>query len=390
MGIRIYSRILGALCLANLIGLLFAGLWPFDFSPENKASWDLNGKGLSFTGNRTSFKRSVGSIALWPVLKGSPRVPPETGAFTLSIRLQPARERRGSAPHIFSLVDKSGEKVLYLGQWGKSLLVRWREAGREGGGKWREIGVGEALLKDKAQGLTIATDRSGTVVYINGQAARRFPGKSLLAEGSAIRDYSIVLGNSPEAKSFWAGTISALALYEKSLAEKEILEGWRGPAGSFLDASSGQNGLIASFKLEGGPGDRGSDLSGNGNVLEIPSHISVRGRMLEGVDNSFRAGVSLTSDAVVNVLGFTPFGFFVFGWFKIRGRWNRGRLALLVVLGGGLVSLAIEMTQAFLPTRDSSLLDVICNAAGALLGIFVFILFSLAVKGSRTFIKKLP
>jgi VanZ family protein len=268
-------------------------------------------------------------------------------------------------------------------EWRDSLIIRWRDSAKDGKRKWREIGAGEALLKAKAQWLTIATDHSGTVIYIDGKTARRFPGRPLPPERGGLRGCRIVLGNSAEAKSPWTGTISALALYEKSLEENEILDRSGGVAASFPGSASGHDGLIAAFNLEGGEGERGIDLSGNGNLLEVPSHISVRGRMLEGFDNPYRSGLSLTNDAVINVLGFIPFGFFVFWWFKIRGRWNRGRSALLVVLGGGLVSLAIEMTQAFLPTRSSSLLDVICNAAGALFGVFVFLLFSLATTTAR-------
>jgi hypothetical protein len=72
---KIFSLILGVLCLANLIGLLFAGLWPFDFSPENKAVWVSGGKGLFFDGKRKPWKRSVGSIANIPTLKGFSNIP---------------------------------------------------------------------------------------------------------------------------------------------------------------------------------------------------------------------------------------------------------------------------------------------------------------------------
>jgi VanZ family protein len=378
---KIFSRILGVLCLANLIGLLFAGLWPFDFSPENKAAWVPGGKGLFFDGKRKPWKRSAGSIAHIPTLKGFSQIPTmENDAFTLAIRLQPASERTGGIIHFLSLVGRSGTEVLYLGQWRDSLIIRWRDSAKDGKRKWREIGAGEALLKAKAQWLTISTDHSGTVIFIDGKTARRFPGRPLPPGEGGLRGCRIVLGNSPQAKSPWTGTISALALYEKSLEEKEMFDGWGGVAGAFLGSGSGHDGLIAAFNLEGGEGERGVDLSGNGNLLEIPSHISVRGRMLEGFDNTYRSALSLTNDAVINMLGFVPFGFFVFWWFKIRRRWNRGRSVLLVVLGGGLVSSAIEMTQAFLPTRSSSLPDVICNVAGAAIGIFVFFLFSLAAR----------
>jgi VanZ family protein len=52
------------------------------------------------------------------------------------------------------------------------------------------------------------------------------------------------------------------------------------------------------------------------------------------------------------------------------------------ILGMG-ISLAIELSQAYLPTRDSSLTDVVLNSAGTILGVVIFQIFTQNPKSHR-------
>ncbi|MEP6996329.1 MAG: VanZ family protein [Betaproteobacteria bacterium] len=69
-------------------------------------------------------------------------------------------------------------------------------------------------------------------------------------------------------------------------------------------------------------------------------------------------------DVVVNVLAYAPFGLFVA--LSVR----RTALVQLAVAGGAgfLLSFLVETMQMFIPTRDASAMDLVCNAAGASLG----------------------
>lgn len=71
-------------------------------------------------------------------------------------------------------------------------------------------------------------------------------------------------------------------------------------------------------------------------------------------------------DLWVNVLGYLPFGFLV-----AVSALRTGRMRTAVVAGallGALLSLVMEATQSYLPSRVSSNLDFALNALGALLG----------------------
>lgn len=69
-------------------------------------------------------------------------------------------------------------------------------------------------------------------------------------------------------------------------------------------------------------------------------------------------------DVVVNLLAYAPFGFFV----ALSGR-RTALVRLTAATGAGLVlSFAMETMQMFIPTRDASTMDLVCNTAGASIG----------------------
>jgi VanZ family protein len=103
--------------------------------------------------------------------------------------------------------------------------------------------------------------------------------------------------------------------------------------------------------------------------LVIPERFSV----LHGTPLEVPAKPSLSDlqDAVINIMGFVPFGFLVAAYFQEAADYTRGRALLITIVLGLVTSLIIELLQVYLPSRNSSLLDVINNSVGAALGALI-------------------
>lgn len=73
------------------------------------------------------------------------------------------------------------------------------------------------------------------------------------------------------------------------------------------------------------------------------------------------------SDVALNIVGFVPLGGLVMVYLKNR-RWADASAVVIAVAAGLVISLMIELLQVFLPSRDSSLLDVLNNTLGSGIG----------------------
>jgi VanZ family protein len=118
------------------------------------------------------------------------------------------------------------------------------------------------------------------------------------------------------------------------------------------------------YDLRAGPGPEIPSLAGLSNALLLPPVFKQHKPLLAGPDRSRPGG----RDIVLNLLGFVPYGLALVCWMRHVRRWSCPRAVLAAALAGALVSLVIELIQVHLPTRDSSLDDLLCNAAGTLLG----------------------
>ena len=79
-------------------------------------------------------------------------------------------------------------------------------------------------------------------------------------------------------------------------------------------------------------------------------------------------------DIAINVLAYAPFGFLV----ALVGMRPPAVRVTTAVGAGALLSFAMECAQMFLPTRDASSVDFICNSIGAALGGIVALAFDRA------------
>jgi glycopeptide antibiotics resistance protein len=79
---------------------------------------------------------------------------------------------------------------------------------------------------------------------------------------------------------------------------------------------------------------------------------------------------SYWTDVAINVVGFIPFGFSIFGYFSSVRAFKHS--AAITIALGFITSLIIEVSQALLPTRDSGVNDLITNTLGTAIGVVLY------------------
>ncbi len=126
-------------------------------------------------------------------------------------------------------------------------------------------------------------------------------------------------------------------------------------------------GPVVLYLFNEGMGDVVHDQMNSGADLHIPENYFVlHAPFLETPWDEFQPSWSYCKNVLINVSGFVPLGFFFCAYFSLVRRLDRAVLATIVL--GGVVSVTIEVLQAFLPTRDSGMTDIITNTLGTGIG----------------------
>ena len=345
--------------------LLVAGLWPFNFWTSNHAYLVPGGRGLKFDAPAEHSKGNLGGMVLTPnPLACRSQDGCEKGSLTIEIILSAEDEARSCLRPIVELRRSDGTEAFSLSQWKSFLSVRSFKTPPAGSKPYREIGVEGILAAGRTRLLTIISGPRGTDTYLDGRLAKSSPRFRLLENDEALEGHRLYLGNSPDLSCPWSGSVMELAIFGKTWTSADMEERQKPGAGGRLPCDSGQGMAVACYRFDALRGEAIADLSGSANDLRKPAHLVFRKHVL-GIPDS--QSFSLL-DLILNVLGFVPLGFLVVLRLsnpKLLPAWSC--LLLAVVVGFGL-SLAIELTQVWLPGRDSSLSDLIANTVGTAIG----------------------
>jgi hypothetical protein len=348
---------LGALCLGMACVLLSAGLWPFR-APKNNVEWITEENGLRF--GRHGIVTSANGF----------RAPSKQGACSLEILLEPGRIDGSGTIVAF---DSSHDPKFAFGlrQFDDGLAVQRGAVDAQGKRVRPWLKVDHVLEEGKRVVVTVTGGPERTTVYVNGERAKVSPEFGLVSGDLTGR---LVLGNSP-IKDSWMGEIGGLAIYDFELTPSEVTEHmgrWRqGQA----PTASGEKAPLALYRFDEKQGKVAHDGMESGHDLQIADrYFALHAAFLHPVWDVFGSrwdgGLSWSywSDVLLNVAGFVPFGFICTAYFS-RVRGVARPWLLVVALGLGLgVSLLIEIWQHYLPTRDSSMADVMTNTLGTVIG----------------------
>ena len=335
------------------IGILLAGLWPFNFFPKNRVQWLPQQNGIHFGG--------YGEIYGPAPLPAPERNP---GPRSLSVELWV----RGEADYrTFSPILSLDERTRDRRTWAERFVIAQSLSDLVVEGQFQDSGAPSTRLyldgacqEGKFRFLSVTSGREGALVYLDGVLERASPTLGLTADNFSGR---LLVGHGTSTQEPWRGDVLGLAFYPRALTAREVAEHYRAwvnhQPGELSRAGDG--GAVYLFDEH-----RGQLIHDLMPDLMIPSRFRVLRPIV--LEFPWPLRPSDFEDTAVNILGFLPFGFLLTAYLREVAHYDRGRAVWVAVVLGGLASLGIELLQVYLPSRDSSLLDLLNNVLGSGLG----------------------
>lgn len=331
------KRFLEVISLILCIGFFLFGLWPFKFYQKNEVKWLESDNGISFYGQGIIYSSESYSTFS------------QTKSITIKIGLQPMKECACGLNRILSAYDSKQTETFFIAQWKTNLILGISNPISENHQPLKKIGIKGVLLNGRKTFLTISSGKEGTRIYIDGKLEKVNSHFSIF-ENNKNFAFNIILGNSPTGKHYWTGNIYSFGISDNSLTKNERINS------QYLFNEKSRTNAKSLLNL--------------GRDLIIPSKfIMLKKTILIPPWKECDVIFCNIKDTLINIAGFVPFGFFFFAYLRIgRGLSYRSSLLFTILAGLG-ISLTIELLQVFLPTRNSSLTDLICNIAGTAIGI---------------------
>jgi VanZ family protein len=358
---RIYRRRVAGVCLLVLGCIAVAGFWPFHVQ-RNKVNWIQGENGLNFGRHGSAVSASA---------FGASRSSDATGN-SLEIWLTPARVPGGGS--IISFDSSSDRQAPFLlRQYGDSIAVHRYLIDEHGNISQPFLRSGRVFDTGKSVFVSLVSNQSNTDIYVNGALTRTFSNQGIT---SAELTGRLVLANSTTDDS-WAGRISGLAVYDRSLSPSEVSAHFNAWTSGQAKSVTAEPSLAALYLFDEREGNTVHNLVNPATNLTIPVRYFILHPMfLRSVWNQYShtrsawKKRSFWEDLGVNVGGFMPVGFAFFAYFSSRKR--LGHPVLSVIFMGFLLSFTVEALQWLLPNRDSGMTDVVTNTTGTALGVLLY------------------
>lgn len=348
-------------------GYFLVGWWPFDFRPANQVRWLPDRPGLLFENRGLAYDPNpLPEVGVNSAAKSAAQ-------FTIELWVTADCEPGDRVSSLLTVHHPRSVADLMLCQWQQEIMLRRPSERPLALGRFQEVGARGALQAGAARFITVCSSDGGTDFYRDGQLAEQFPGFRVLPE---LLDGQLILGADAAGKHTWAGRCFGVAVYERALTPSEVATNhalWmHGRAAALTNVP----GLRALYRFEAGSGSHPADTSGQGHRLFIPSYFEPLHReWLIAPWNDLASRRLNYSDIIVNGLGFVPFGFCFFLSRQWGSRREKLRHSLRVIFAAAVVSCVIEIIQAWLPGRISSLTDLLTNTLGAAFGVLLVLCF---------------
>ena len=182
----------------------------------------------------------------------------------------------------------------------------------------------------------------------------------------------LILGNSAYGKHSWGGDIYGFAFYRHTLTDLDAaLHYKRWSQDRSFEFATDRNPFLL-YHLDEQDGSRIIDHAGGGHFLKMPSRMPIlKKELLATPWKRFKFDKKSIEDIVLNLAGFILLGFVFTSTLTGFGGAFQKKTAYIALFLCVLVSLIIETAQAWMPSRSSSQLDLMCNTAGSVIGIMI-------------------
>ena len=344
--------VLWSLVALNAAGILLAGLSAQGFEFHNSTAWTSEGPGLDFGAQGLAYTDAFTTHddAGQDLARG----------FTVEMALRPAEGTQRRFRFIAVIHSGEDESQLLIAQWRDTIIVM---NGDDYDHRRRLPRLTAAVPNVDGNPflLAVRSDARGSALYIDGVPVDSRSGLTLElpTDGAPGR---LVLGNSVYGGHPWKGTMGKFALYPVALSDEALrhhFESWERDESL---AKDDDDSAALSFSLAERTGHRAADRSGHGLDLQFPPDATLLRPKL------FAAGRGDRLDTTVNLLGFMPFGFVLAALLATVAPLAPLRAVSTAIAIGFTLSLGIESAQAWIPSRSSSLVDLLLNGAGAGVG----------------------
>lgn len=352
--------------LGMLLLIVFFGLQFKNFSLSNNVAWIDGEDGIRFGHYGIAYSHTA-----FPSRESSQE---PTVGLSIELAVRPDDSINDRFKILLCIHAGKDSDQLIIGQWRSSLIVMNGDD-YDGKKKTPKVGVQNALPPKSNSFININSGESGTFVYINGHM-RVSNGRLVLKIPNETSDAVLVLGNSPYGRHSWTGDIYGLAIYEHTLNS--------GDTSSHFDQYSRKHNF--SFPRNIDPkvfyifdektGFKAFDHGSKDHHLVIPSRVKIiKKEILVAPWNEGRLDRQLVQDMVMNLAGFIPPGFFFCALMFHLGGFYKKHGMLLTLCTCFMISLIIELAQAWIPSRSSQSLDLIFNTLGGWLGAIFYRLY---------------
>jgi VanZ family protein len=285
-------------------------------------------------------------------------------SWSLEIWLEPKRVHASGTILAFYQPERRVAPFALRQSLGDLEMLR---AGQKKSGQSGKIYVDDIFSRQKPVLVAITSGPSGTMVFADGEPVRKFENLKLPSQDLTGR---LIIGNSPVTTDEWSGQLKGLAIYNRELTAVEVSQHLASSTNSVEPGVAKSESAVARYFFNEGAGRIVHNQVDSETDLLIPERFFLlHAQFLERPWDEYRPDWNYWKDVGINIAGFLPLGFFFCAYFSQLPKVHHP--AAVTITLGFAVSLTIEVLQAFLPTRDSGMTDLITNTLGTALGAMV-------------------